>query len=146
MKVQSIASAAQVSSDTVRYYSRLGLLVPVKNPVNGYKEYSSEDVRRLHFILRARDLGFSLADIQQIFLKADDGDSPCTMVRDMIEARLLEVKQKLDDMNHMYERMKCAVKEWSDMDDSQPCGRHICHLIEGVEPSKNKTKCDKAGG
>ena len=137
MKVQGIAKAAQVSADTVRHYTRLGLLNPQRNPANGYKEYDSEDLSRLSFIVRARDLGFSLADIQHIFSKADEGDSPCPMVRTIIEDRLVEVKRKLDEMAAMYERMKMAVKDWSEMEDSEPCGRHVCHLIEGVDPNLN---------
>ena len=42
MRVQTLAAAANVTADTVRHYTRIGLLTPVKNPANGYKEYTSE--------------------------------------------------------------------------------------------------------
>lgn len=132
MRVQALADAVNVTADTVRHYTRIGLLEPTKNPVNGYKEYTSEDLQRLSFIVRARDLGFGLSDIEEIFKRADKGDSPCPMVRDTIEQRLVEVKRKLDEMTELYERMKHAVDTWSAMPDSQPCGKHLCHLIEGV--------------
>ena len=133
MRVQTLADAANVTADTVRHYTRIGLLTPVKNPANGYKEYTSEDLQRLSFIVRARDLGFGLNDIEQIFDRADHGDSPCPMVREAIEERLVEVKRKLDEMTELYERMKKAVEDWTAMPDSQPCGKHLCHLIEGVD-------------
>lgn len=143
MRVQGLAEAAKVTADTVRHYTRIGLLVPKKNPVNGYKEYSEEDLQRLSFIVRARDLGFGLHDIEQIFKRADHGDSPCPMVRDIIEERLVEVKRKLDEMTELYERMKKAVNDWSEMPDSQPCGKHLCHLIEGVNPTTESAHATK---
>ena len=130
MKVQQLAEATRTSPDTVRYYVRIGLLKPKKNPVNGYKEFNLDDRQRLSFISRARDLGFSLADIQQIFEKADQGDSPCPVVREIIEERLIEVKRKLDDMTALYNRMQTAVEDWRQRPDQEPCGSHLCHLIE----------------
>ncbi len=130
MKVQELAEQTHTSPDTVRYYTRIGLLKPEKNPVNGYKAFTQDDRQRLQFINRARDLGFSLADIQQIFEKADLGDSPCPTVREIIEARLVEVKQKLDDMTALYHRMQTAVEDWRQRPDEEPCGKHVCHLIE----------------
>ncbi len=132
MQVQELARAAHVTADTVRHYTRLGLLTPKKNPVNGYKHFTQDDLQRLRFIVRARDLGFSLGDVQAIFERADQGDSPCPAVREIIEQRLIEVKRKLDDMTQLYERMRHAVEEWSNMPDEKPCGRHVCHLIESV--------------
>ena len=45
MKVKQLADKFQINLDTVRYYTRIGLLAPAKNPTNGYKEYSN----KIHF-------------------------------------------------------------------------------------------------
>jgi len=132
MQVQALARVAQVTPDTIRHYTRMGLLTPQKNPANGYKEYAADDLQRLRFIVRARDLGFSLSDVQAILERADQGGSPCPAVREIISQRLVEVKRKLDDMTQLYDRMNKAVAEWSSMPDEKPCGRHVCHLIEAV--------------
>lgn len=138
MKVQSLAKSLNVPADTVRYYTRICLLKPKKDPVNGYKYYSKEDQQRLSFILRARDLGFSLSDIKEILIRADQGDSPCPLVKDIIEKRLVEVKQKLEDMTALYQRMEAAVEDWKNRPNSEPCGKHVCHLIESASPQKGE--------
>lgn len=70
MKVKEIATAAGVNPDTVRFYTREGLLRPTRNPDNNYQQYDAEDLRRLRFARKARQLGFSLPEIRQILEQA----------------------------------------------------------------------------
>ena len=71
MQVQDLARELGVTTDTVRYYSRVGLLEPAKNPDNGYKVFGEQDRHRMRFILSARQLGFSVTDIRQILQHAN---------------------------------------------------------------------------
>ncbi len=82
MKVSELARRAGVTAETVRHYTREGLLAPERDPDNGYQRYDGTDLERLRFIQRARTLGFSVAEIRQILEHADHGDSPCPLVRD----------------------------------------------------------------
>lgn len=63
MFVNEVAKSAEVSADAVRYYSRIGLLSPTRNPENSYREYTHQDVSRVRFIRKAKWLGFTLKDI-----------------------------------------------------------------------------------
>ena len=130
MQVQEVASELGISPDTVRYYTRTGLLQPRRNPANGYKEFSEQDQHRLRFILSARHLGFSVADINQILDHADQGESPCHLVRHLIEDRLEEVNRRFADMARLKRRMETAVKTWRNEPDLAPTSDMICHLIE----------------
>lgn len=130
MQVHEVARDLGVTPDTVRYYTRAGLLEPAKNPLNRYKEYGKRDRRRLRFILSARHLGFSISDIGQILEHADKGESPCQLVRQLIEDRLGEVNKRFDDMAMLKKRMEVAVKTWSTEPDYAPTGDMICYLIE----------------
>jgi len=69
MKVAQLANKLGVSADTVRFYTRIGLLNPSKSPNNGYKTFNHKDMVRMQFILSARNLGFSVEDIKVIFLR-----------------------------------------------------------------------------
>ena len=60
MRVSELAKAMVTTPDTVRYYTRIGLISPIKNPVNGYKTYGKSVQQRLGFILSARLLNFSV--------------------------------------------------------------------------------------
>src|SRR2546423_12683141 len=71
--IGNLARAAGVSVETVRYYERRGLLErPVRRGAE-YREYSEADVARLHFIRRAKALGFTLAEIRELHDAADTG-------------------------------------------------------------------------
>ena len=93
MRVKQIADALDISVDTVRYYTRIGLLVPNKSH-NGYKYYRPADVTRLRFILSARALGFSVNDIKEILVTSSQTNAPCPTVRRLIEKRLKETEQR----------------------------------------------------
>lgn len=130
MKVSAIAKAAEVTPDTVRFYTREGLLSPHRNPDNNYQHYSTEDLRRLRFARKARQLGFSLPEIRSILMQADDHHSPCPMVRDVFEKRLTQVEREISELQLLRNRMKSALNAWQAMPDGTPDGHTICCLIE----------------
>jgi DNA-binding transcriptional MerR regulator len=130
MKAGELANRFSVNVNTVRHYVRSGLLSPDKD-ASGYHYFSVEEERQLAFILRARELGFTLEDIRQLLSDATSGESPCPHARELIELRLTEARQKLNSMQSLVSRMESAVREWQALPDCAPCGDHICHLIEG---------------
>lgn len=73
--VTEIARRFNVSADTIRHYTKLGLLSPERDTVNGYRRYGIEQERRLRFLLSAKRLGFSLKDIRAILDMAASGDT-----------------------------------------------------------------------
>jgi DNA-binding transcriptional MerR regulator len=99
MRVAQLAKAAAVSPETVRHYTDLGLLRATRNPDNGYQQYSNADLQRLRFIARARRLGFSLKDSQQILASADNGHAPCGEGRDLLRERLATLQAHIEDMS-----------------------------------------------
>ena len=130
MKVNQLAKELGTTADTVRYYTRRGLLSPAKGG-NGYKEYSAADYRRLRFILTARQLGFSVEDVSQILGEADQGQSACPTVRRLITERLHEVDRRFHEMAALRVRMLAAIEEWNTKPDQEPNSHTICHLIDG---------------
>ena len=130
MKVKDMAQAAGVTPDTVRFYTREKLLAPSRNPANNYQHFSSEDLRRLRFARKARQLGFSLPEIRDILKQADDKHSPCPMVRSAFEKRLTDVEHQIDELQQLHQRMQKALDAWQDMPDGTPDGHTVCRLIE----------------
>ena len=130
MKASELAKKFAINVNTVRHYVRTGLLSPGKD-ASGYHGFGSEEVKQLSFILRARELGFTLDDIQQLLMDATQGQSLCPHARELIELRLREAQEKLTNMQALVHRMESAVEEWKKLPDCSPCGDHICHLIEG---------------
>jgi len=130
MKVIDIARAAGVNPDTVRFYTREGLLNPGRNPDNNYQQFDTEDLRRLRFARKARQLGFSLTEVKSILNQADDHHSPCPLVRRVFEQRLEQVDREIRELNQLRERMQSALSAWQAMPDGTPDGHTICRLIE----------------
>ncbi|MCH9674361.1 MAG: MerR family DNA-binding protein [Gammaproteobacteria bacterium] len=133
MYVTELSNQAAVSPDTVRYYSKIGMLKPTRNADNGYQVYGHKDVRRLRFIRAAKSLGYTLADIRAMFADADHGDSPCPRVRAVIEKRIHETEVHLAELTALHAKMKHALEAWRVLPDSAPSGDSVCALIESLQ-------------
>ena len=66
MNIGEASKASKVSAKMIRYYEQIGLIPPADRTDSGYRAYTQDDVHRLHFIRRARDLGFSVAEITDL--------------------------------------------------------------------------------
>jgi MerR family mercuric resistance operon transcriptional regulator len=64
MRIGELAKSIDVNVETIRYYQRVGLLGLPEKPYGGTRFYSGQDLRRLRFIRRAQQIGFSLEDIR----------------------------------------------------------------------------------
>ncbi len=133
MIAHEIADLAGVKTNVVRYYSRIGLLRPTRNPENGYREYTPRDVKRVRFIRKAKWLGFTLKDVKTILDEADAGISPCHKVRSIISDRVVENQQRLERLQQIQERMESAMASWAELSDSAPGNENICGLIDKVD-------------
>ena len=140
MRVSQLAKSLNVAPDTVRYYTRIGFLSPKKDIENGYKRYGYQDQKRLHFILCARHLGFSVKDIQEILSESDKGESSCPVVRKLIEKRLEETEKQFQETLALRARMQSAIQEWRDKPDMEPTSEMICHLIEDFSQTLTEEK------
>ena len=127
-----LAKKTNVPLYTVRHYTRIGLLTPHRNTQNGYKIYNPSDVTRLRFIISAKNLGFTLSEINHILDEANYGNSPCPMVRKIIVKHLEENKKKIKELQNLQKKMEKAVNDWEKMQDSVPDGESVCNLIESV--------------
>ena len=131
MKVSELAKVLNTTPDTVRYYSRIGLIMPIKNTENGYKSYNQQAQQRLKFILSARQLDFSVEEIKEILLVADNGSTACPLVREIVEHRLAETEKKFNDALTLRNVLRNAIDDWKSKPDKSPTGDMLCHLIQG---------------
>ncbi len=81
--------------ETIRYYERIGLLPPPPRSAGGHRLYGAADLRRLGFIRRCRDLGFTIDEIRSLLRLADDARGACAEVREITRAHLADVRAKI---------------------------------------------------
>lgn len=128
--VSEIAKLFDVSADTIRHYTKIGVLVPVRDKHNGYRLYGAEQEKRLRFLMLAKKLGYSLKDINQILNASSAGDQVCSVVRNLMSQRLKIVRQRANEMRTLLCNMEHASNLWSELPDRPPEEGTICYLIE----------------
>lgn len=132
MTVNDLARAGEVSANTIRHYTKIGLLSPRRDPVNRYRCYVANDLKRIVFIRAAQSLGFKLGEVNEILTDSDAGRSPCPRVRELMEKRIAESQARLQELATLHGRMEAAYAAWGSMPDGGGSDTVICPLIEAV--------------
>lgn len=96
-----LAKRTGCNLETIRYYEKVGLLPPAPRAANGYRVYSPDLSRRLQFILRARDLGFTMKETRSLLSLTDGGMQTCAEVRHKTEAHLADIRTRIDDLRRI---------------------------------------------
>lgn len=139
MTVTELARKSGATPDAVRYYTRMGLLQPERNPTNGYRLYKPKEINWLKFIRQAKMLGFTLHEIQEIMQSRSEGHSPCPHVRETLKHRIVENRQRLKELIDLQDRMEKALLQWADMPDGEAAYASVCPLIEAAITSEPKS-------
>jgi MerR family copper efflux transcriptional regulator len=109
MNIGRLAGLARVNIDTIRYYERQGLLPPAARSSSGYRKYNQGDLERLQFILRSKDLGFTLAEIGDLLSLTADRESDMHGVKRKAEERLAQVDRKIAELKRVKRGLKTLI-------------------------------------
>ncbi|MDC7823627.1 MerR family DNA-binding protein [Pseudomonas sp. BLCC-B13] len=96
-----LARDSGVNLETIRFYERSGLLPAPQRSPSGYRHYQKQDVRRLRFIRRGRELGFSLEEIRSLLDLAAHPESPCASADQMVREHLDAIETRIRDLQNM---------------------------------------------
>ena len=101
MKIGELAKQAGVAIDTVRYYERQGLLPPPRRQESGYRSYALDDVRRLRFIRRAKDLGFTLEEISGLLDLSSRRHEDMADLKQAAKQRLERIDERIAELQRV---------------------------------------------
>jgi len=101
LSIGEVARLTGVGVETVRFYEREDLISEPLRRSSGYRQYSLDVVPRIKFIKRARELGFSLSEIKELFSLRVDPDTTCSEVRQRVERKISEIDEKVSDLRKM---------------------------------------------
>ncbi|MEC4681621.1 MAG: helix-turn-helix domain-containing protein [Nitrospirota bacterium] len=87
--------------ETIRYYERIGLLPKPPRTEGGHRLYEREQIKRLVFIRRSRELGFSLDEIRTLLRLVDGKRYTCQEVKALTEEHLGDIKKKIADLKKL---------------------------------------------
>ena len=120
MQRAALARATGCNLETIRYYEKIGLLKPPERTASGHRLYSRDDQARLGFILRGRDLGFSIGELKSLLTLVDSHDYSCGEVLELTDGHLASVRQKIIDLKKL-ERTLADVSAQCDGGDVPEC-------------------------
>ena len=107
--IGTLAAAAGVNVETIRYYQRRGLVAEPTRPCGGVRRYSEGDVERLRFIKRAQGVGFTLAEIESLLtLRARHA---CHETRELAAAKLGVVDTRLRELRRLQKELRRWIAE-----------------------------------
>lgn len=98
MRIGELAHATGTKAETIRYYEREGILPTADRTDSNYRDYSEEHLATLTFVRRARELGFTMAQVRELLALSDHEDKPCRDVDQLVQRQLNEVTRKIADL------------------------------------------------
>ena len=127
MSIGELATATGVKIVTIRYYEQIGLIPAPARTAGNYRSYSQEHARRLRFVRRCRDLGFSLDQVRDLFRLSSENGRSCVEVCRIAQRHLKEIKDKLADLKRLESELRSISASCS--------GNHSmaeCHIMEAL--------------
>ena len=128
MKIGELARATSTKVETIRFYEKIGLLpAPARTGAN-YRAYNQNQLARLSFVRRARDLGFTLDQIRGLLALSDDRDQSCSAVDTVARQHVSEIDRKITDLRALRRELQEMLDQCSQETVS------TCRIIESWAP------------
>lgn len=129
MKITELSKQTHVTSKTIRYYEQIGLLPEPQRAANGYRIYEQQDVERLAFIRRCRDLQIPLEEIKKIIGAESQNQDEHQHVDHLIAAQLKRVKQAKIELEALEHTLTHLLNDCDGEQDGQ------CNIIKNLKKS-----------
>jgi DNA-binding transcriptional MerR regulator len=127
--IGKLARIADVSSDTLRYYEREGLIEPAGKSPAGYRLYDQDSARRLRFIKQAQHCGFTLAEIRELLVLRRRDAACCGDVRKRAIEKKRQLESKIRSMRAMSKALDRLIADC--VDETQPVDE--CAILAAFE-------------
>lgn len=127
-----LAASAGVKVSTIRFYERAGLLPEVNRASNGYREYDEDDLRRVRFLKRGQELGFTLSELGA-FAALTGGEVAAATVTEQALSKVADIDQRIADL----QRTRAALLDVAERPVLDPgC---ICPVVEALGSAPRRT-------
>ncbi|BFM18899.1 helix-turn-helix domain-containing protein (plasmid) [Maricurvus nonylphenolicus] len=126
--VGDLARASQCKVETVRYYEKIGLMPTPQRTEGGHRIYNQPELKRLIFIRRSRDLGFSVSQVRDLLRFVDEPNHTCGEVKALTLAQSEEVQRKIDDLQRLHK----ALLEMANRCKGESYSLEQCPIIDAL--------------
>ncbi len=118
---------------TIRYYERLRLLPPPLRSESRYRLYTADTAELLKFILKAKALGFTLAEIREIITLRQRGDLPCPHVHALLTERVKTLSRQIQELSQLRDELRRLAKRSASRPRTLTSAVTVCPHIERAE-------------
>ena len=125
MNIGQAAQCANLPPKTIRYYEDIALIRPDR-ALNGYRDYSEEDIHRLRFLQRSRSLGFTIEECRTLLSLYDDKHRASADVKAMAKDKIVQIDRKIEELKSLRETLWVLAKTCHGDD------RPDCPIIDGL--------------
>jgi DNA-binding transcriptional MerR regulator len=126
LSIQQVAAIAQLSTHTLRYYERIGLLAPIERASSGHRRYSSQDITWINFLTRLRTTGMPIREMQQFAELRRQGDRTLTQRRQLLESHQKYIYQQLDELTQNLKAIQEKIQHYRELEE-----QHDTNLLTG---------------
>jgi DNA-binding transcriptional MerR regulator len=128
LTIGQLGRATGTKVETIRYYEKIGLLPAPRRTAGNYRSYATEHLRRLGFIRRARDLGFTIEEVRELLKLAAHGEKPCEEVDQLVVRHLEMTERKIEALTRLRRELRETL-------NSCQGGRIAeCRVIQALSP------------
>lgn len=111
LQIGKVSEQTGLSVDGIRFYEKQRLLERPPRTEGGFRLFNKQDVRRIQFIRRAQQLGFSLPEIRELLaLQRDEGET-CSHMRDLLRAKIATVRNKIQELGILEEQLAKSLRK-----------------------------------
>ncbi len=101
MNIGEAAAETGITAKSIRYYESIGLMPAADRTEGGYRQYTDKDVQTLHFIRRARNLGFTVSDVEDLLSLYRDRERASADVKRIAETHIADLDRKVAGLEGM---------------------------------------------
>lgn len=109
MQISEVAKEIGLTTDTLRYYEKEGLIGPVSKGKNGIRNYSEDDIKRIQFVKCMRSAGLEISFLKKYIKLFDEGDNTLKERREILVEQRKILKGKIDAMQEAYDKLNIKI-------------------------------------
>jgi DNA-binding transcriptional MerR regulator len=119
LTIQEAAEKTGLTVHTLRYYERIGLLMPIGRAANGHRRYSQQDINLIRTLNLWRQTGMSLDDIQEYVKLVQEGDSTAGKRRALLEAHRQSVLSQMEELQDTLNLIDYKIQNYTDIEQKE---------------------------
>ena len=129
MKIGQVAREVGVATSTIRFYEEAGLLPEPERTESGYRDYDRSVVDRLAFIRAGQGVGLTLNELGEVLLIRDRGDAPCRHVSELIDTRIREIDERINDLRKLRKDLIAVAETAAEIDPDDCPPESVCRIL-----------------